>query len=132
MSLLNINDSTGIQYTPGTLWVPNILVFGNGHSLTTCLSWLQYPPSASRQCRFHWNVLCVELFVDFCVMCKFNRLICCSILKLPFSVIEERGGFPGESRGGSSRGGRGRGTPTRGRGGKQKYVLNSLWLTRNP
>uniref|UniRef100_A0A8W8MZQ2 RRM domain-containing protein n=1 Tax=Magallana gigas TaxID=29159 RepID=A0A8W8MZQ2_MAGGI len=33
---------------------------------------------------------------------------------------EERGGFPGEGRGGSSRGGRGRGTPTRGRGGKQK------------
>lgn len=64
--------------------------------------------------------------MDFCVLCKFNRLICCSILKLPFSVIEERGGFPGEGRGGSSRGGRGRGTPTRGRGGKQKYVLNSL------
>lgn len=41
-SLLNIDDSTIIQYTSGTLWVPNSLVFGSGHSLTTCLSWLQY------------------------------------------------------------------------------------------
>uniref|UniRef100_K1QDY6 Eukaryotic translation initiation factor 4B n=1 Tax=Magallana gigas TaxID=29159 RepID=K1QDY6_MAGGI len=38
----------------------------------------------------------------------------------PKGKSEERGGFPGEGRGGSSRGGRGRGTPTRGRGGKQK------------
>lgn len=132
MSLLNINDSTGIQYTPGTLWVPNILVFGNGHSLTTCLSWLQYPSQCQQTMQVSLKCAVCRAVVDFCVMCKFNRLICCSILKLPFSVIEERGGFPGEGRGGSSRGGRGRGTPTRGRGGKQKYVLNSLWLTRNP
>lgn len=51
-------------------------------------------------------------------MCKFNRLICCFILKLSFFVIEERGGFFGEGRGGSSRGGRGRGILIRGRGGK--------------
>lgn len=41
-SLLNMDDSTIIQYTSGTLWVPNNLVFSSGHSLTTCLSWLQY------------------------------------------------------------------------------------------
>lgn len=41
-SLLNMDDSTIIQYTSGTLWVPNNLVFSSSHSLTTCLSWLQY------------------------------------------------------------------------------------------
>ena len=37
-------------------------------------------------------------------------------------IIEDKG-LPGEGRGGFGRGGRGRGAPTRGRGGKQKYVI---------
>lgn len=69
------------------------------------------------------DVLNICSWMKYCSVYLFPTVTVKHFLNCTLIFIIEDKGLPGEGRGGFGRGGRGRGTPTRGRGGKQKYVI---------